>query len=227
MSRSPSPIEVGDLDVDRSRQVLQHGAREPPSAVVLHPARLALVVAELRDREIEVAVAVEIAGAHVRHARDVVDQHAIGETPAPVVLEHDHRADLARCWERARRGWRRRCRGRRPCRDPPARHAPAPIVAPSGRLGERARAEPAESRRRGSPAASETITSTSPSRSRSTSATWAISGRSSAVTGVPIGAGAGSRSRGPRGGSRRRLVGEVGRAGPRRAEMAGLAGATE
>ncbi len=107
MSRSPSPIDVGDLDVDRPRQLLQHVAREPPAAVILHPPRLAIVVAELRDREIEIAVAIEIAGAHVRHARDLVDEHAVRETPAPVVLEHDHRADLRVVRERARRGWPR------------------------------------------------------------------------------------------------------------------------
>ena len=94
MSRSPSPSTSAISALIGPGEVLQHVALEAPAAQVLHPPRLALVVAELRDRQIEVAVAVEIAGAHVRHARNLVDEHAVRERLSPVVLEDDHRADL-------------------------------------------------------------------------------------------------------------------------------------
>ena len=57
-------------------------ALEAPAAAVLHPARFALVVAELRHRQVEVTVAVEIARAHIRDARHLIDQHAVGEAIA-------------------------------------------------------------------------------------------------------------------------------------------------
>jgi hypothetical protein len=68
-------------------------ARERPAAAVLHPARLALVVPELSDRQIQIAVAVEVASAHVGHARNFVDQYAPGERLPPVVLQHDDGPD--------------------------------------------------------------------------------------------------------------------------------------
>ena len=51
------------------------------------------VVAELRHRQIEIAVAVEVAGAHVGDARDPIDDDPPGKGLPPVVLEHHHRAD--------------------------------------------------------------------------------------------------------------------------------------
>ena len=91
-SRSPSTSAISALMAPDSVCSTWLSKRQPPG--VLHPARLALVVAELRDRQVEVAVPVEIAGAHVRHPRHLIDQHARREGLTAVVLEHDHGADL-------------------------------------------------------------------------------------------------------------------------------------
>ena len=69
MSRSRSPSTSAISALIGPRQLLQQVALEAPAAGVLEPARLALVVAEERHREVEVAVAVEIAGPHVGDAR--------------------------------------------------------------------------------------------------------------------------------------------------------------
>ena len=82
-------VDVGNLRVDRARQLLQQVTFEAPPAEVLEPARLALVVAKQGDRQVEVAVAVEIARPDVGNAGHLVGHHVRREALAAVVLEQD------------------------------------------------------------------------------------------------------------------------------------------
>ena len=66
---------------------------ERPAAPVLEPQRLAVVVAEGGHREVEVAVAVEVAGPHVGDPRNALGRDAAREALLAVVLEHHDRAD--------------------------------------------------------------------------------------------------------------------------------------
>ena len=89
----PVVVEVGDEGVDGAREPLQDVGLERPAAPVLEPQRLAVVVAEGGHREVEVAVAVEVAGPHVGDPRYALGRDAAREALLAVVLEHHDRAD--------------------------------------------------------------------------------------------------------------------------------------
>ena len=63
-------VHVGNDGVDGARQRLQLVRLERPSAHVFQPQRLSLVVTKSGDRDIQIAIAVEIARSRVSHARD-------------------------------------------------------------------------------------------------------------------------------------------------------------
>jgi hypothetical protein len=66
---------------------------ELPLALVLQPTRLAIVIAEAGDCDIEIAIAVEIRGTGISDSRHAIGDVVGGELLPAVVLEHDHRAD--------------------------------------------------------------------------------------------------------------------------------------
>ena len=86
-------VEIGDDHVDRAGQFLEDVNRIAPVAAILEPQRLPLVVTERRDREILIAVAVEIAAADVGDAGEPLGGGVPHEAAAAGVLEDDHRSD--------------------------------------------------------------------------------------------------------------------------------------
>ena len=86
-------VEVGDDGVDGAGEPLQDMGLELPSAPVLEPQRLAVVVAEGGDRDVEVAVTVEIAGPRVGGPGDSLRHDVAREALVPVVLDDHDRAD--------------------------------------------------------------------------------------------------------------------------------------
>src|SRR5262245_31844025 len=66
---------------------------ELPLSLVLQPARLAIVITEAGDRDIEIAVAIEIRGAGIGDPRHAIGDVVRRELLAAVVLEHDDRTD--------------------------------------------------------------------------------------------------------------------------------------
>ena len=69
--------------------------RERPSAHVFEPERFPLVIPEAGDREIEVAIAVQIARSHVGNPRDGLCDHVARKPLGTVVFKDDDRPDSA------------------------------------------------------------------------------------------------------------------------------------
>ena len=91
----PVSVEVDHDGIDDARWPLNHVLLELPSAFVLEPARFPGIVPEARDSQVEVAVAVEVAGPNIRDAGDVSSHHVGRESLSAVVFEDDHRPDPA------------------------------------------------------------------------------------------------------------------------------------
>ena len=86
-------VQVGNRRVDRPGAALEDVTPEAPAAQILDPSRLAVVVAELGHGQVEVAVAVEVAGADVGNPRHALDHHVHSELHPTRVLQNHHRAD--------------------------------------------------------------------------------------------------------------------------------------
>src|SRR5690606_40202444 len=86
-------VEVGDPHVDCAREFQEHVAAELPRTDTLEPAHVTLVVAELREREVELAVAVQIGGTDIGHAGGMLKHSVRREVLSTVILEDEHGAD--------------------------------------------------------------------------------------------------------------------------------------
>ena len=80
--------------MDHAGEALQDVRAELPVAEVLHPAGLAVVIAELAHDQVQAAVAVEIGGANVGDPGNVIDDRMRREVLLAVVLQDHDRADL-------------------------------------------------------------------------------------------------------------------------------------
>ncbi len=85
--RKPIGVERGHDCVDWSRESLQHVLVEFPIACIFQPAGFTIVVAEARDRQVEVPVTVEVACPHVGHSSRLVEDHMRGEILTTIVFK--------------------------------------------------------------------------------------------------------------------------------------------
>src|ERR1019366_7018720 len=87
-------VDIHGNGVDHSGEALQDVRAELPVAEILHPAGLAVVIAELAHDQVETAVAVEIGGANVGDAGNVIDDRMRRKVLFAIIFQDHHRADL-------------------------------------------------------------------------------------------------------------------------------------
>ena len=90
----PIAVEVADRRVNRARERQKPVARKDPVSQILHPADLAVVIAELSNREVDVPIPIEVPRLDVGDAGDAVKQDAGGELLLAVILQDNDATDF-------------------------------------------------------------------------------------------------------------------------------------
>src|SRR5262245_40826490 len=85
--------------MDRAGKSKELVIEKTAAAFVLQPENAASIVAEFSDRDIETAVAVQVADLRIGHATEIVEDDVSGELIPAVVLQPDHFSNWFVCWE--------------------------------------------------------------------------------------------------------------------------------
>ena len=109
-------IHVSDRHMDRAGKAQQLMALEAKSALILHPPDLSLVVAELSDGEVDIAVVIEITRLDIGDTGYAVEERVVLESLIPAIFEQSDGFLSFRCSTGSAPSRRREDRCRRPNR---------------------------------------------------------------------------------------------------------------